>query len=107
MGKGETMAQPTLDAVLINPGSRAHVYQVLGSELAAIEPPVWAGLMATYLRRRGHAAAIIDAEAEELTPEEVARRVQALKPRLAAVVVYRPQPPPPTPKKTAAGAGCA
>src|SRR3989338_3391906 len=106
MGKGETMAQPTLDAVLINPGSRAHVYQVLGAELAAIEPPVWAGLMATYLGRRGHSVVIIDAEAEELTPDQVAHRVQELKPLLAAVVVYGHQPSASTQNMTAAGALC-
>ena len=95
-----------LDAVLINPASRAQVYQVLGAGLAAIEPPVWAGLMATYVRRRGHAVSIIDAEAEELTPEQVAQRLVALKPRLVAVVVYGHQPSASTQNMPAAGAIC-
>src|SRR3990167_238914 len=107
MERGETMAHPTLDAVLINPGSRTHVYQALGAELAAIEPPVWAGLMATYLRRAGHTVIILDAEAEEWTPEQVAERVADLKPRLAAVVVYGHQPSASTQNMTAAGAICA
>lgn len=34
-----------LDLVLINPGSRTQVYQALGRQLAAIENPVWAGLL--------------------------------------------------------------
>ena len=54
------------DVVLINPRSRKMVYQGLGSDLAAIENPVWAGLMATYVRKQGLSAEIIDAEAEEL-----------------------------------------
>ncbi len=86
----------TLDLVLVNPGGRAHIYQSLGSTLTAIEPPVWAGLMGTYVRQRGFTVAIIDAEAEDLTPEQTAERVVDLDPRLTAVVVYghRPSAPP-------------
>ena len=36
------------DLVLVNPASRAQVYQSLVASSSAIEPPVWAGLMATY-----------------------------------------------------------
>ena len=39
--------------VVVHPGSRTQVYQSLGNGLAAVEPPVWAGLIATFLRRRG------------------------------------------------------
>ena len=42
-----------LDLVLINPASRTQVYQSLGTELAAVENPVWAGLMATFCRAQG------------------------------------------------------
>ena len=41
------------DALLVNPGSRAAVYQELGDRYSAIEPPSLAGLFATYLRKRG------------------------------------------------------
>jgi anaerobic magnesium-protoporphyrin IX monomethyl ester cyclase len=61
-----------LDLVLINPSSRKRVYQSLGKDLAAIEPPVWAGLMATYLRQKGYSVAILDAEAEEISNEQLA-----------------------------------
>ena len=60
-----------LDLVLINPSSRTQVYQSLGTKLAAIENPVWAGLMATFCRQKGLSVAIIDAEVEELK-EDVA-----------------------------------
>src|SRR6516162_4986808 len=80
------------DVVLINPRSRTQVYQGLGTELAAIENPVWAGLMATFVRRQGLSAEIIDAEADELTPAEVAQRVVELDPILNVVVVYGHQP---------------
>src|SRR5882724_10405850 len=61
-----------LDLVFINPSSRTQVYQSLGTKLAAIENPVWAGLMATFCRQKGLSVAIIDAEAEELIADEVA-----------------------------------
>lgn len=94
------------EVVLINPASRSAVYQALGETLAAIEPPVWAGLMATYLRRKGVEVVIVDAEAEELSPEKVAQRVQSLHPLLAAVVVYGHQPSASTQNMTAAGQIC-
>ena len=71
---------------------------------AAIEPPVWAGMMATFARGRGYSVAIIDAEAEHLTPEQVAQRVNDLAPRLVAVVVYGHQPSASTQNMPAAGA---
>src|SRR5438552_10952848 len=95
-----------LDLVLINPSSRTEVYQSLGSKLAAIENPVWAGLMATFCRRKGLSVEIIDAEAEELIPEEVAERVEDLDPVLAAVVVYGHQPSASTQIMTASGLVC-
>ncbi|MCX6907608.1 MAG: radical SAM protein [Verrucomicrobia bacterium] len=81
-----------LDALLINPGSRLQIYQSLGSELAGIEPPIWCGLIATFLRRRGISVAILDANAEGLTPEEAAQRVVEADPLLAAVISYGHNP---------------
>src|SRR5574337_1782882 len=81
-----------VDLVLINPSSRVRVYQALGKTLAAIEPPVWAAMMATFIRKKGLAVQIIDGEAEELTHQEVAGRVADLNPVLVAVVVYGHQP---------------
>jgi len=92
-----------LDLVLINPSSRRQVYQALGNDLAAIENPVWAGLMATFCRQRGLSVAVIDAEAEGISAQEVADRVKKLKPVLAAVVVYGHQPSASTQIMTAAG----
>ena len=39
-----------LDVLLITPPSRIEVYQKLSGEYAAIEPPVWALLIAKYLK---------------------------------------------------------
>ncbi|MFO0964563.1 MAG: cobalamin-dependent protein [Gemmataceae bacterium] len=95
-----------MDIVLINPSSRRQVYQALGTELAAVEPPVWAALLAGHCRAQGLAVALIDAEAEELSAADVAARVRAIKPRLAVVVVYGHQPSASTQTMSAAGATC-
>jgi len=92
--------------LLINPGGRLNIYQSLASEYAAIEPPVWAGLIATYLRKKGHSVDILDANAEDLSPEEVADRVAHLSPSLAAIVVYGHNPSASTQVMPAAGAIC-
>lgn len=95
-----------LDLLLINPGGRSKIYQQLGADLAAVEPPVWAGLIATFVRRHGFAVDIIDADAEELGPDEVAKRTLDMHPLLTAVVVYGHQPSATTQTMPAASAIC-
>ena len=80
------------DVVLINPGARTAIYQALGKRLTAIENPVWAGLIASFVRHQGYDVRIVDAEADELVPDQIAERVEALNPRLVVVVVYGHQP---------------
>ncbi len=80
------------DIVLINPGCRTEIYQDLGEKLTAVEPPVWAGLMASFLRGKGFQVGLIDAEAEDLTPAQVDERVESINPRLVAIVIYGHQP---------------
>jgi anaerobic magnesium-protoporphyrin IX monomethyl ester cyclase len=100
------MTANRLDLVLINPNSRTQVYQSLGTKLAAIENPVWAGLMATFCRNRGLSVEVIDCEAEGLSVSDVADRVMYLKPRLAAVVAYGHQPSASTQIMSAVGRTC-
>ncbi len=93
-----------IDLLLVNPGSRAQVYGKLGSSLAGIEPPLWAALIAAIVRRQGYSVGIIDAEAENLSPEETAERVAQYHPLLAGIVVLGSNPSASsTPKMTAAG----
>ncbi len=95
-------ANSTPELLLINPGGRLNIYQALASEFAAIEPPIWTGLIATYLRNLGHSVDILDANAEDLSPEEVAAPVAQSPPLLAGGVVFcvnpSPQSPPPLPR---------
>ena len=95
-----------VDVLFVHPGSRTQVYQALGTELAAIEPPVWAGLMASFVRAQGYSVDILDADAEDLSPEQAAERVAYLDPLLTTVVVYGQQPSASTQTIPAAGAVC-
>lgn len=95
-----------VDLLLINPGGRKKVYQELSKELVAVEPPLWAGLIAGFIRPRGFSVQILDANAENLSPEEVADKVVQTNPLLAAVVVYGHQPSATTQTMPAAGAIC-
>ncbi|MFC1928502.1 B12-binding domain-containing radical SAM protein [Chloroflexota bacterium] len=93
-----------LDLILVNPGSRAQVYGKLGSSLAGIEPPLWAGLIAAFVRRHSHSVKIIDAEAENWSPEYTAEKIAEYDPLLAGIIVLGSNPSASsTPKMTAAG----
>lgn len=93
-----------IDVLLVSPGSRSDVYQGLGDEFSAIEPPSLAALFATYLRRRGQTVQIIDAPAEGYTPQDVAKIVcEDFDPVLVVLVVYGFQPSASTQNMAAAG----
>lgn len=98
-----TMKQP-LDVLFINPGSRRAVYQELGNDISAIEPPSLAGLFANYIRNKGLSTAIIDAPAFNLSPQEVAQQVsEKYDPVLIVFVIYGFQPSASTQNMPAAG----
>ena len=94
------------DVVLVNPGARTRIYQSLGKRLTAVENPVWAGLIATFVRQQGYDVRVIDAEADELAPEQIAEQVEAINPRLVAIVVYGHQPSASTQNMTGASLAC-
>jgi radical SAM superfamily enzyme YgiQ (UPF0313 family) len=81
-----------LDILFVNPGDRKTVFQDLGKNLTAIEPPFQIASYAAYLRNEGHSVAILDANAQNLSPEETAEEVKQLKPLLVAIIVYGNQP---------------
>ena len=95
-----------LDLVLVNPGNRGQIYQSLSTGISAIEPPVWAGLMATFMRNKGFSVRIVDASADELTPSQTAERLAILNPLLVVVVVYGQQPSASTQVMAGASAVC-
>lgn len=81
-----------MDLLLVTPSSRKAVYQSLGQDVAAIENPVWSGLIATFIRNHGYQVGILDAEALGLSAEETAGEITALSPRLTVFVIYGQQP---------------
>lgn len=95
-----------LDIVLINPGDRKQVYQSLGEDYSAVEPPFWIAAIAAYLRNNKYSVAIIDSNAENITPDETAQKVNKFNPRLSAVIVYGSQPSASTQNMTIAGKIC-
>ena len=96
-----------LDCLLINPGDRVEIYQSLGSSgVSAAEPPIWTGLIAQYLLTKGLSVEIIDANAEDLTPKETARRIKDADAILTGVVVYGHNPSASTQVMPSAGRIC-
>jgi radical SAM superfamily enzyme YgiQ (UPF0313 family) len=100
------MRSRPLDIVFVSPGNHRAIYQGLAGTHAALEPPVWAGLLAQALRRQGYGVTVIDQEGEGLTVDQVATRAMGLAPRLIAVVVYGQQPSASTQTMTAAQEVC-
>ncbi|MBI3371305.1 MAG: radical SAM protein [Betaproteobacteria bacterium] len=98
------MAKTAVDVLIINPGSRMSVYQELGDEFSAIEPPSLAGLFAEYLRRKSMSVAIVDAPAHNLSSRQVAELVHRdYDATLVVMVIYGFQPSASTQNMPAAG----
>ena len=95
-----------MDLMLINPGGREVIYQDLGSDVTAVESPLWCRLIAGYIADRGYSVKILDAEAENLPPKAVGDTVAAVKPRLAGVITYGHHPSASTPQMAAASPLC-
>lgn len=95
-----------IDIVLVNPGDKKQIYQGLSGDYSAVEPPFLIAALASYLRNRGHEAVIIDANAENISPEETALKVKSYDPLLSAVIVYGTQPSASTQNMTLAGRIC-
>jgi len=78
--------------LFINPSARTKVYQGLGSSLAAVEPPVWARLLASYCKQKGIEVDILDADAANGSAAWVAETVREVRPTLAVIVAHGQQP---------------
>ncbi|MDD4951550.1 MAG: radical SAM protein [Desulfovibrionaceae bacterium] len=82
-----------IDIILVKPGSQKRIYGRLSDfALTAIEPPLYAALLAAYLRQKGFSVALLDAEAEGLDYAQTAARMSEAEPLLAAVVVSGTNP---------------
>ena len=81
-----------VDILFVNPDSSSKAYQGLATVFSAIEPPTWALLLAESCRSKGFSVAIMDCDAERLTVSQAISRVQEIKPRFIAFVVYGQNP---------------
>lgn len=92
------------DCLLIKPGSQKQLYGELNAfALTAIEPPLWASLLAAYLRGLGYAVDLRDAEVEQWSHEEAARQIKEIKPVLVVISVSGSNPSASTMNMTGAG----
>ena len=99
--------QNQIDILFINPGSRASVYQGLGTSLSAIEPPILAALFAGYVRNKGLTTDIIDAPVANLGIDDVVALVEAeYQATLIVIPVYGFQPSASTQNMTIVGELC-
>lgn len=95
-----------IDLLLVNAPGRDCVYQVLANEFAASEPPIWAGLIANFIRNNNCSVAILDAAALCLSFAETVSKIIEYKPLLVVFVVYGQHPSASTQCMPAAGKVC-
>ncbi len=81
-----------LDVLFVHPNAAGKVYQDLSKDLSAIEPPIWAAMLAQHARMKNFTVDILDCEAERFTHDQSAEEIINLSPRLVALVVYGQQP---------------
>ncbi len=81
-----------LDCLIVNPSALSQIYQSLSENLTAIEPPIWAGLLANGLRAKGKSVDILDCEGLGLTVGESLAEIIKKEAKVIAIVVYGQQP---------------
>tara|TARA_R100000152_G_C6782009_1_gene217969 strand:- start:4260 stop:5750 length:1491 start_codon:yes stop_codon:yes gene_type:complete len=81
-----------LDILLVHPNASNKIYQDLSKDFSAIEPPIWAAMIAKFLLNKGYKVDILDCEANRLNAIEAGKIIGVAKPRFVGVVVYGQQP---------------
>jgi len=81
-----------IDILFVHSNASIKIYQGLAESHAAIEPPIWAAMLANSSRSQGYDAQILDAEAERIDYIETAKRIGDFKARIVCFVVYGQQP---------------
>ena len=82
----------SLDILFIHPKASKKIFQGLSNEHSAIEPPIWAGMLANHCRNKNYNVEILDCEVERLDYITSAKKINKIKPRIACFVVYGQQP---------------
>jgi len=81
-----------LDLLLINPSDKKKMYGELSKEYSAVEPPLWIGLLASFIRERNFSVKIIDMEALNLSFDKVLKKIKKEKPLLVGIGVLGANP---------------
>ena len=77
-----------IDCCFLIPSNSKKSYQKLSETYSAIEPPTWALLLAQSIRSIGFKPSIIDANAENLSEDQIHNKIKSTSPRLVCLVVY-------------------
>src|SRR3972149_4226271 len=96
-----------LDVLFVNPNGAPIIYQDLSKDYSAIEPPIWAALLANHVRNKGFSVDILDCEAFRYAVEESLNEIKIRNPRLVVLVLYGQQPSASTQNMTGASLLCA
>ena len=80
------------DILFVHPNASEVIYQDLAKKNSAIEPPIWAGMLANSVRAVGANPEILDAEAEGLDFLSCAKKITEIKAKIVCFVVYGQQP---------------
>ena len=81
-----------LDVLFVHANGSKKIYQDLANHFSAIEPPIWAGMLANHCRSKGFSVNILDCEALYLDEEQSAKQITESPARLICFVVYGQQP---------------
>ena len=81
-----------LDILFVHPNASEKIYQGLSKKHSAIEPPIWAAMLANHCRVNNFGVQILDCEVEMLSWEESAKTLNDINPRVVCFVVYGQQP---------------
>ncbi len=81
-----------LDVLFVHPNAAKKIYQELSKNYSAIEPPIWACLLAKHCLTQGYSAEILDCEAERINHTQATEAIRTANPRLVVFVVYGQQP---------------
>jgi anaerobic magnesium-protoporphyrin IX monomethyl ester cyclase len=81
-----------VDILFIHSNGSKKIYQELSKDHSAIEPPIWAAMLANHCISRGFEVDLIDCEAERLSTDKSAELICQYDARIYCFVVYGQQP---------------
>ena len=81
-----------LDVLFVIPNSSKKIYQDLSNHLSAIEPPTWALLLASNLKKNNFSCSILDCDALRLDEDNAIKEIKDTKARVICFVLYGQQP---------------